>query len=234
MRDFGIELIRLIASVWSRVWRWVIRSKKNLIVTVVVLGVVGIVWASVRSSGDGGSPVADRATESESADSSTEEPVAYSTIVAVPIADNSSSSDESSASEKADQGTLGGNGQAQADRAARTFLTAYLDRDKAGDDAWQAKTAPTVSNSLATQLPKDLKGLSDGDYPARVASIRVLPTDDDLPVDNSTQWSRPVQVNVTTKSGAEKSMTYALTATDQGDGQGWLVTQLTNDAEADS
>ncbi|MDR2256190.1 MAG: hypothetical protein LBE25_09355 [Arthrobacter sp.] len=218
----GLKELGPVLLLWAKMWlqragRWVVYSPRHLWITVGVIVACLVIVNDVRGGSEPVATAEESSTEAVSATSTDVDGVVYSTITAKPLSGQGATAESGAAA-----GPLDAAGSAAAERVTREFFSAYLTRQREGDAAWQSNIAALVTTQLASELEADLAGVKQ--YPVSVIQVRLLPVDENLPVDTATRFSRNVEVSVQT-GAQERSMTYTVSVTNLGETSGWRVSK---------
>jgi hypothetical protein len=233
MTAFVVELVRFIATLWSRAWRWVFRSRRNFVIVSGVLGAAALAYLVIAPSGEAPapkpSPTATAApdtiyteVEATADDQTPEQPTP---TVTAPTAKQTTVPVEQGAP-VAEPTEPAVNRQDPAS-VVKGWATAYHTRPSAawlGWEPWVKKyaTATTV-NQLREQSVGDtfpLAGMTD----TTVTKITVNPTPADGTSSTLVRWSHTIDVTVNDATGAAIHITYGVVAA-LGD-DGWTITSV--------
>lgn len=214
MNGFFTELGYFFATLWSNTWRWAIRKKRNLAIS---LGVVVVLIVVVGALTQGTAPRPEARPTPTPTPTSTE---AYTEVTASPI--NGGAGTPTPAPTDAAQSATD-----EAEAAARQWATDYLARPSAEDTSWKeraaAYTIPTVLEQLDGQAFRS-EGILEGQAPTEVTDIAIGAAPEGAETSTPVRWSRTLTATVQGQSGSTTIVTFGLVLM-LGE-SGWTVTSV--------
>lgn len=205
----GSELLQAVVLLWQRVSRWVVRSPRNLIISVSVLVVVLVVASGVLWQGPSRPVAQDFATPTPTPS------VSYAQITATPDVGEPVATGEAAPEESAAQSV------------ATEWFTVYLTRDRAEDLAWRDAVGPYTMPQVVQGMTPHLffePGALVGKTPTSVQTVEFSAPQPNAETNTPVRWSRTVTVQVATNSGTTVTLDFAIVVV-EGDA-GWIVTAV--------
>jgi len=227
MRAFLIELAYFLGTLWSNAWRWALRKKRNLGLTVAGL-VIGLIVLAIAVQG-GNAPSTD--STATPTPTPTEE-VRYTEVTAVPAEPGegvSGQGDEGSDSDKTDEAgeTSKPLDRTEPEAVARAWATAYLVRESAEETEWQQQITPYTMPGVVQQLALQAfqpEQILYGKAPTKVTEITVTDAEADAEKNTPVRWSHNLVVAVKGDDGSTTTITFGLVLVESTDG--WAVTSV--------
>lgn len=242
MRAFTIEALRAVLVWWSRTWRRIIRTRRNLFIFAGSLLMALVVSSVVLSTAN---PAKPRPVEEAPSAAPT---IPYTEVQATPLAAGAPSPSSTKTFQMGDgpQAAPGNTAPAVPSHApkeipeptkpkvdmsnqesvAKGFATAYLSRPREDWNDWtewvRDYTTPELVSQLKTLAFHDKSPLS-GKTPTRVSDVKILPAEKGSGVDTPIRWSRNLEVSVESADGTLFVVTYAAMLSKSE--KGWVVTE---------
>lgn len=234
MRAFAVEFLRFSATVWSRMWRWTLRKRRNFFITLGVAVLILVVVSTVFSSAP--KPTITEATPTPTPTATTK----YTEIKATPVAGGAPGS--SGAPEKGNPASSSAGSiptepevdRSSAESVARGWLTAYLSRPSDSWVDWEKWVEPYTMPKILAQVRGQAfhaPSVLEGKAPTTVTEIKVTDPEPDAETNTPIRWSHNLVVNVGAGDGSALAITYGLVLGNSDDG--WVVTSVSEVAVSD-
>ncbi|KJL49555.1 hypothetical protein RS84_00029 [Microbacterium hydrocarbonoxydans] len=216
MQAFFVELGYFLATVWSNVWRWALRKRRNLALTVGVIIVLFVVVATIMQG------ASSRPTARPTATPTPTPTEVYTEVTARPVAGGEGTGTATPTPEPTETAPAD-----EAEKAARQWATDYLERPSAEDTSWktelEAYTIPSVVAQLDGQAFRP-EGILYGKAPTTVTDVTISAPPQDAETSTPVRWSRSLAATVQAQDGSTTKVTFGIVLM-QSD-KGWMVTSV--------
>lgn len=217
MQAFFVELGYFLAALWSNVWRWTLRKRRNLALTVGVIVVLFIVVGMVMQ-GTSARPTA-RPTPTPTP-TSTE---VYTEVTARPVTGGEGTATATPTPEPSETADPAD----EAEKTARQWATDYLERPSADDASWkselEAYTIPSVVAQLDGQAFRP-EGILYGKAPTTVTDVTISAPPQDAETSTPVRWSRSLTATVQAQDGSTTKIVFGIVL--MLSDNGWMVTSV--------